>query len=268
AAVGMFLDDLTSTVKIHRGLVVDNQSPGLVGAETVSPVLFSQALEHLDSCFNASFRVVGATLADQNRISLQVPITRLLPDSLIWHIHISGEPKTIRSPKYTPIVGFHSYGNQYRWPSSEKAFCSAYKSTKFKTRFYGNIQPVRKKFGDEVFEQTDIVNCYLETEEEFLASLDFWVYYPNERLRDRLWPPVLRAMLAGKVVILPDSLQPIYGDAAVYADAENVSDVVLTLSKDTEAYSVQALRGQDFVKKNHSSDRLYWRIQALSHEDV
>src|SRR5699024_5295147 len=96
-----------------------------------------------------------------------------------------------------------------------------------------------------------------ETDESsFLKSIDFWVYYPHYRLEDRLWSPVLHAMQAGKVVILPHRLESIYGDAAAYAEQHEISDTVLHFANVPDAYRNQVLRGQRFVARKHTSSEL------------
>src|SRR5699024_1226326 len=89
-------------------------------------------------------------------------------------------------------------------------------NTAYSTRLYGNLKPVRDKFDEDVLDNIELVDQQAESESEFLASLDFWLYFPNAKLEDQIWKHVLMAMLAGKVVILSEQLRPLYGSAALY----------------------------------------------------
>src|SRR5699024_788824 len=218
AAIGMFLDGFASTVKCQRAVVIDQKTAALSGSEERTPTLLSQSLQNLDTCFETYFEVVGSTLEDQRRLSEQVPASRLLSDELTWYIHVPEEPEDIRPPSAKPVVGFHSYGNQYRWPANESVFKKAYVSAEYEARIFGHLTPARNKYSEALLERVNLIHFSEMEEQDFLRTLDFWVYFPHHRLQDRVWAPVLKAMHAGKVVILPRRLERIYGDAAVYAD--------------------------------------------------
>lgn len=265
AAVGMFLDEVDSTVSAQRSVVICHEQTALLSAEERSPVLMRQALKHLDSCFATSFEVVGATPRVHKSLDYHIPAGRRLPGALIWHMHLTEGTGEITVPQGVPRVGFHSYGNQYRWPSTKSVFESAYISSEFNTRLYGNVKPVMQKFGQEALESIEVIRPKQLDETEFLRSIDFWVYLPDDRLRDQVWRPVLRAMQAGKVVILPERLEPLYGTAALYENPEDIGPLVGRLSNDAEAYRDQARKGQEFVAAHYSLDHFISRIRNLTH---
>src|SRR5699024_10276640 len=184
-----------------------------------------QVLRHLDRAFISSFSVVGATTNDHERLSCQLPYRRSLDDRFIWSTHVNEGPGQIASPHSNPTVGFHSYGNQYRWPSNKEIFEKAYISSEYRTKLYGSLEPALEKFKDEM-NHVEIIDADDVDERAFLNSIDFWVYYPHPRLDDQVWNPVLSAMCAGKVVILPERLESVYGSAAVYAEPARVADII------------------------------------------
>src|SRR5699024_252511 len=124
-----------------------------------------------------------------------------------------------------PVVGFHSFGNKYRWPTNLTEYRKIYSSENFATKFYGVVGPAVRRFGEALTLEAQIVNQDEKSTEEFLNSVDFWIYFPHNALVDCVWEPVLAALNAGKVVILPKRLKPLYGDSSVYA----------TKSEDVEA---------------------------------
>ena len=78
------------------------------------------------------------------------------------------------------------------------------------------------------------------------------------------WTAVLEALAAGKVVILPHTFESTYGDAALYASAEEVSSVVAEYSENVSAYVEQAERGQLFIEENYSKMAYLSRLKGLA----
>lgn len=263
ASIGMFLDEMRSSVVSRRSILIEHELPALSGREHRSPASVMQSLRHIDSTFDTTFEVVGATRSDHDRLRQQIPTQRLLPESLIWSAHLNGELAPIRPPESKPLVGFHSYGNQYRWPSSDTVFSELYVSSEYKTRLYGNVRPAKNRFGDEIFKSIEIVDLKSTSEQDFLRSIDFWVYFPHDRLKDQVWEPVLRAMEAGKVVILPPRLECLYGEAAVYGEPEEINTIIRRLSKDPWSYTDQARRAQNLVENSFSEGSFISRILSL-----
>lgn len=268
SSIGMFLDQIKSSVASRRSIMIDHRLPSVRGGHGRTTTLVGQSLRHLDRCFKTTFEVVGATKGDQERLRHQVPSKRLLSDELTWHFHITEGPADIAVPGADPIVGFHSYGNRFRWPSNASTFDSVYISSNYETRFYGNTGPAVKKFGPQALAHINLMSIKDKEESEFLTEIDFWVYYPNDRLQDQIWRPVLSAMQAGKVVILPHRLETLYGAAAAYAKPEEVGMTISELTNDPEAYVSQAQRGQEFVASQYTAEHLANRICTLVGSDA
>lgn len=259
----MFLDEMKSSVVSRRSVVIDHELPALTGNNERSSTHMDQSLRNVDAAFQTRFEAVGVTPDDQERVRRRVPGNRILPDTLIWDMHLNHEAGEIISPESTPTIGFHSYGNVYRWPSNKSIFSEIYISSSYNTRLFGHLEAVREKFGDELFGQVESIDSDQLDESAFLKSIDFWVYCPHHRLKDQVWRPVLSAMNAGKVVILPGHLEPVYGQAAIYADSGDVVEVVRQPSNDANAYRIQTERGQEFVASAYSKGHLSDRIEAL-----
>lgn len=262
-AIGMFLDQFSSRVSALRSIVVDRQLPTLSGGEARTPVVYSQAIRNLDRVFNTRIEMSGGAVEDHARLRSVVPQERLLSDRLVWSTHIPEPQGEINPPTKKPVVGFHSYGNQYRWPNNADAFREIYVSDSYTTRLFGNLEGIVEKFGEESFSQIDLVKAHEQTESDFLRGIDFWVYFPHYRLQDQSWEQALTAMQAGKVVILPRRLERIYGAAALYCDTYDVSDVILRLTDAPANYVAQARRGQEFIAAGYSSQHFVERIRSL-----
>lgn len=262
-AIGMFLDQIKTKIRSRRSVAVEVSSISLADVEPRMPSFIPQALAHLDASFEAHFETVGATVQDHLRLRRIVPSGRVLSDEMVWYAHVPEGPGEVVTPKMEPVVGFHSDTNLYRWPMTLKQFKSVYVSDEFITRFYGPIEKPLGRFGTEILQEVELVDRTYCTERDFLRNVDFWVYWPHGRLEDQVWEPVLSALRAGKVVILPQALEPLYNDAAVYAAKDQVSSIVRFYSRNPGAYIDQAKRGQAHVEANFSKDSLLRRVANL-----
>lgn len=62
--------------------------------------------------------------------------------------------------------------------------------------------------------------------DDFLQRIDFFVYRPRPELVEAFGRTIAEAVLNGKLAILPPSLSETFGDLAVYAEPQEVQDVV------------------------------------------
>lgn len=262
-SIGMFLDRIHTNIRTLRSVAIEQKLVSLADIESRTPTFIPQALVNLDACFETRFEVVGATQEDQAQLRETVPAARVLGDELTWWTHVSEEPGDIVVPTPMPIVGFHSDSNRYRWPNTLEQFKSVYVSDEYTTRFYGQVKQPLKRFGPEIYDKFDLVDGIEQSQAEFLASIHFWVYYPHSRMLNRIWDHVLTALHAGKVVVLPPRLEPIYGRAAVYAEPEDVMGLISQLTKKHEMYSAQAEQGQAFVQRAFTEKNLIARVSKL-----
>lgn len=89
----------------------------------------------------------------------------------------------------------------------------------------------------------------------FLHQLDFYLHLPADDRLPATCPEVLIAMAAGCVPVLPPRHAAAFGDAAVYAEPDEVTAVVTALHRDPAALLAQSRRGLAFVQENHPHTR-------------
>ena len=263
-SIGMFLDQMRASLSSKRSIAIEQKQVSLADVEPRTPSYGPQALARMDACFNTRFESIGASEEEQNQLKMTVPTGRLLPDDMIWRTHVSESPGEIHIPTEVPVVGFHSNSNQYRLPNTREQFDNVYISDAFTTRFYGQVWQPLEKYGAEISHQVEFVEATDQSEVEFLSSIDFWVYWPHSRLVDRVWEPVLSALQAGKVVILPGSQEGLYGEAAVYAAEGDVKSLIHYYTQNHEAYVAQALRAQAFIAEEYTRDSFMSRVATLT----
>ena len=74
---------------------------------------------------------------------------------------------------------------------------------------------------------------------------------------------VVEAILAGAVVVLPPHFQPVFGDAAIYAEPDEVRTAVWKLWSDWEEYGAQVDRAYQYLRQNVSPAAFLQRLEAL-----
>jgi len=264
-SIGMYLDEIRSTVLAYKAVIVCDNSPSLEGSTRRSPTLLQQSLRNLDRCFSTVFQVAATNKGLKEQLESSLPRTRLVQQGFIWRtplVDSGSEP--IVPPSGTPVVGYHSFANEYRWPSTKQNFKQAYVSKRYNTLLYGHMQPAVEKFGEEVFLRLNVQDRNQSSIEHFLRRIDFWIYWPDDRLVEyRAGQPILEAMRAGKVVILPEKLRQIYGDAAVYASPSDIEATVMMYAGKPSEFIYQAKLGQHFVEESHTQDSYMEMISQL-----
>jgi UDP:flavonoid glycosyltransferase YjiC (YdhE family) len=83
---------------------------------------------------------------------------------------------------------------------------------------------------------------------ELLAQLDFFAYYHHPAFVEPFGRNVLEALASGLPAILPPHFRPLFGDAAIYAEPQEVPTVVSELYADREAYEILAARADTCVR--------------------
>src|SRR4029453_9651053 len=75
-----------------------------------------------------------------------------------------------------------------------------------------------------------------EQPRDFLGTLDFFVYFHDERWVEAFGRTILEAMASGVPVIIAEHFRGTFGDAALYTDPAGVRDLVLNLHADRAQY--------------------------------
>ncbi|WP_146339476.1 glycosyltransferase family 2 protein [Nesterenkonia sp. NBAIMH1] len=82
----------------------------------------------------------------------------------------------------------------------------------------------------------------------YTRMLDFYPHQPQKQPAGRYETPVLEAMAAGCIVILPPSFENLYGDAAVYAEPGETQQLIRDIWGDSQRYVEQSARSVAFVR--------------------
>ncbi|MGK3953416.1 glycosyltransferase family 2 protein [Microbacterium sp. I2] len=91
------------------------------------------------------------------------------------------------------------------------------------------------------------------TQRAFYRQIDFFISSTGTQRVDQVVPRVIDAVSAGAVAVVPPSFAGVLGDAAVYAAADEVSDVVRRLFVDPDEYAAVVARAQASVREQFPS---------------
>ena len=186
------------------------------------------------------------------------PFSKELPDSM------STLAEGFGSNERNIIIGRHSRDHWTKWPATAFDLKHAYciDRNNIEVQILGGAKTPRKLFGSipanwNVFE-FDTVDV-----SEFINGLDFFLHFTNEDYIEEFGRNIMEAMALGRVVILPESYQIVFGDAAVYCKPKEVESVVMSYWNDKNKYLSQATRGFNFVKQNCSLDVTEARLERI-----
>src|SRR5699024_1453481 len=84
----------------------------------------------------------------------------------------------------------------------------------------------------------------------FLKELDFFVYYTHPDWVEAFGRVIFEAMATGVPVIIPPIYKELFGDAAIYAEPEDVQGVIEHLAQDPELYDTHVQQAWDYVENN------------------
>ena len=99
------------------------------------------------------------------------------------------------------------------------------------------------------------------TAREYLGQLEFFVDQSGPRTRMRTTHAA--ALASGAVLVVPEVYRPVYGDAAVYANALEVTDLVRRLHADPQAWLEQSRRGQALAAERFTVESFLRALRPL-----
>ncbi len=162
-----------------------------------------------------------------------------------------------------PVIGRIGEKVTSAWPTSSAVLLAAYPDDR--------QVAVRLLGGGSILK--DVVRAYphnwevLSSEDtdnkHFLSDLDFYIHTQHPSRANLLEPSILQAMASGAVVILPPSFEPIFGDAAVYAELDQIEATIWQYYTDRTAYLAQSRAGTNIVREIFSPIKLIDRLRAL-----
>ena len=142
-----------------------------------------------------------------------------------------------------PVIGRHSRPDPLKWPADRGTFLQAYPDDPYvKVRLMGFGPELGETIG-KLPQNWEILPFNAQPVREFLASLDYFVYYHHPKWVEAYGRSIIEAMATGVVTVLPKHFEPLFGDGAVYAEESAVADTIKALHANPTRYFAQSARG-------------------------
>jgi hypothetical protein len=174
-----------------------------------------------------------------------------------WHVDRPGW----RSDR--PVIGRHSRSSWQKWPNDPKVIKAVYPvDGSAIVKILGGARPVRDTLG-HVPDSWEVIPFGGMDPREFLAQLDFFAYYHHPAWVEAFGRNILEAMASGLPAILPPHFRPLFGDAAIYAEAAEVQSVLSQLYADRRAYEDVAVGADTWVRARFGYEAHQRRLSEL-----
>ncbi|GAA4119739.1 glycosyltransferase [Enteractinococcus coprophilus] len=262
-SVATYMDGQETNLEVKQTLLIVNNPPVLRDGQGMVFDL-SLSVENLDKVFSLQSYVIAESRVTQRLCRGLVAESRLLDRT--WPGLVGSYTSSLPSFAEKPTVGRHSRDHSLKWPSSIQEFNWAYTSSEFHTKFLGGADALVKKLGSDALAEKTVYSFGEIPVEEFLSSVDFWVYFHDSTLTESFGMSIAEAMAAGKVVILPHYLEANFGEGAIYAEPSEVESLVREFWTSPDAYKKQASKAQRYASENFSVSALLRRLEVLRRE--
>lgn len=181
-----------------------------------------------------------------------------------WHNIINVEEWYSGTPRCTgkvPAIGRHTRDQYVKWPENSEDLLAVYpEDDRFRVKILGGAKTVEEMLG-RIPDNWEVYPFGSKSAKEFLAEIDFCVYFHHKDLVEAFGRTPLEAMAAGIPVILPEHFKVLFGEAAVYAQPAEVQDIVMKLFHDPVLYREQVDKARKFIEENFSYEQHINRIR-------
>ncbi len=233
----------------------------------------AQVVETLDGLVACA--TTWAATSEDLRRRLEADPRAPTPSSTVWPPLLDLERWTPRRPDLgrvggaRPVLGRSAPDDPLAWPGRPEELRAAYGAGEpCAVRLLGGAETLRGLLG-ALPTNWEVEPGRGEPGDEaplhaFLPSLDFYVGLPHEDAVPATDLGVLRAMALGIPVVLPPALAEQFGDAALYAEPDDVWPVVSATWAQRQDYADRVEAGLAYVRRHGDLRACGARLEALS----
>jgi len=162
-----------------------------------------------------------------------------------------------------PIIGRHGRPSKLKWPGDPETLATVYPlDGSAEVHVLGGVDGLEAVLS-EVPKSWTVWDFGSRPVLEFLAEIDFFVYFHHPNMVEAFGRAVIEAMSAGCVAVLPPEFSELFGDGCVYAEATEVPAIVTAHHRDPEAFLAQSCRAVEVVDQRFSHSAHITRIRGL-----
>lgn len=164
-----------------------------------------------------------------------------------------------------PVIGRHSRDNEMKWPDDRTVLEAVYPTDgSHDVRIMGGARAplavLNKAAVPRAWTVYKTDECPVRT---FLYSLDYFVYFQHSYAIEAFGRAILEAIASGVVVILPPHFEEVFGEAAIYAEPEQVASIIGTYHADFSVYQQQLRRSREVLWDKFSHESYRQRITSI-----
>jgi|GEM_PF-1717303 len=235
----------------------------------------SENLYHLDRCAAHLVHYFG-------NIGMWHPIGPLVREALLQHhagelgsinlsdedwsniIDVSEWARPGRPERGKRIrIGRHSRDQYVKWPASRDELLMIYPDSElYEIRVLGGADEPRKLLGGKLPANWRVKKFGEEHPRHFLRWCDVFVYFTHPDWVESFGRVIFEAMAVGVPVILPKVYEPVFREAACYAEPSKVRARIDELMADDALYQEQVARARAFVERNFGYSLHAERLEA------
>ncbi|MBE1877121.1 glycosyltransferase [Myceligenerans pegani] len=265
-SVLQYVNPVRSSIDTARVLVVANHPPYETGL-TGSVYDISTAVSNAAAVFGVTPSVAPESGLIRELLGEMVDPGQLI--SFDWNGIVQSEGGRLRhaEPGRPFVIGRHSRDQALKWPSREVIKQVYPIDGSRDVRVLGGAASAAERLGKPA-EHWTVWPFGSRDVAEFLDELDFWVYFHAPELFESFGMATAEAMAAGLVVVLPEYMEPTFGDGAVYCAPDEVQQTLDRLWADPEAYAAQSARALEFAQSRFAAKAFIDRVEAVGERPV
>jgi glycosyltransferase involved in cell wall biosynthesis len=197
-------------------------------------------------------------------ITSRVPASSLVESDWVNIIDVDAWATPRSGPRAErPVVGRHSRSSPQKWPRDAETLRAVYPvDGSWNVQVLGGAEPAEALLG-QLPGSWEVYEFGAMPPRDFLAGLDFFVYYHDPRWIAAFGRTILEALASGVPAILPPHFEELFGDAAIYAEPRDVRRIVDELYADRDAYDKQVKRATETARARFGYEAHVARIAGI-----
>jgi len=262
-SVAQFLDTRRSVASIASCVLIVNTAPVLATGKGAVYDL-RDCSENIERCFGVAPVIVpesGVTRKLVERVGGSIGLADFDWPGFV-KTDSSYEGRTPGPGR--PVVGRHSRDSRLKWPDSVNDFLKAYDQEEaYETHILGGMDSMATSLSSATKSRIRVTPFGGMDVQDYLQSVDFWVYFHSESTIESFGMAAAEAMAAGLVVILPEYMSSTFGEAAIYAKPSEVKQIVADYWSNPLKYQEQSARARRYVDETYSGSSYVARLRKL-----
>jgi hypothetical protein len=250
-------------VLAERTVMVINQPPGDAGNPN-RYYDFAAVRERVHRYFGPDVEWAPISSQVRDQVRQVAPDARLADDD--WHEIIDVAQWWRDRDGFVgdvPVIGRHGRADAVKWPRDPDEILAAYPDDQaFRVRVLGGGDIAVRRLGHQPA-NWDVVRFGAESPEEFLRTIDFFVYFHDPDLVEAFGRTILEAMASGVPVIIGEHFRPTFADAALYTTPAGVPALVRELYADPARYRAVVSRAREFAERRYGHQSHLTRLAEL-----